>query len=81
MLNHATVCFFVYAHTYRHRAVGVCLNIIACHGHYILSSSHVEDICTRYRSLMHVESSTMLDHIPLELPLHGVDSFSEDTFV
>ena len=30
---------------------------------------------------MHVESSTMLDRIPLEMPLHGVDSLSEDTFV
>ena len=30
---------------------------------------------------MHVESSIMLDRIPLELPLYGVDSFSEDTFV
>ena len=26
-------------------------------------------------------SSTVLDRIPWELPLHGVDSFSEDTFV
>ena len=81
MLNHATVFFFGYAHTCKHRAVGVCLDIIACHGHYVLSSFYVEEIFTRYRSMMHVESSTMLDHIPLELPLHGVDSFSEDTFV
>ena len=33
------------------------------------------------RSLMHDESSTVLDRIPLELPLHGVNSFNEDTFV
>ena len=25
--------------------------------------------------MMHVESSTMLGSIPLELPLHGIDSF------
>ena len=31
-----------------------------------------------YRSLMHVESSTMLDRIPFEWPLHGIDSFRED---
>ena len=31
--------------------------------------------------MMHVESSTMLERIPLELPLHGVDSFSEVTVV
>ena len=30
---------------------------------------------------MHVESSTMLDRNPLELPLHRVDSFSEDSVV
>ena len=30
---------------------------------------------------MHVESSIMFDHIPLELSLPGVDSFSVDTVV
>ena len=45
-----------------HMAVRVCLDIVACHGHYVFSSSPV-------------------DGIPLELPLHGVASFSEDTFV
>ena len=43
MLNHANVCFFGYAHTCRHRAVGVCLDIITCHGHQVLSSYRSHD--------------------------------------
>ena len=66
MLNHAIVCFFAYAHTYRHRAVGAVLMSMI--------------FCARFRGLMDVKS-TMLDRIPLELPQHGVASFSEDTFV
>ena len=31
--------------------------------------------------MVHVESSAILESIPLELPLHSVYSFSEDIFV
>ena len=34
-----------------------------------------------YISLTHVESSAMLDRIPVKLPLHGVDYFSDDVFI
>ena len=49
---------------------------------FVLTSLRVT--VTRYSAVlmsMHVESSTMLGRTLLELPLHGVDSFSEDPFV
>ena len=80
MLN--LCCFFAYARTCRHGAGGVCLDTIAFHMVTRFSAVLLSvTFCARYRGLMHVESSTMLDRILFELHLDGVASYCEVTFI
>ena len=81
MLNHATVCFFVYTLTHvdtgQSEFVLTLLRVIVTRFSAVILSMK---FWAKYRGLMYFESSTTLDCIPLYLPLHCDAYFNENMF-